>query len=166
MVQAGYNYAPQWEEEAAGVSPRPGRMLKKVTKRKINTRKKFLGKIGLALFLYGLFLVFLCIKSATLGYQIVQLEQDISKLQTSNQRIEYQMAQMTSLQRIEEVAHSELNMYEPDSNINRAFLKTDNLSSRNNPNTVSKSEEMASADANRSSLEKLYASLMQLADNK
>ncbi len=163
MVQAGYNYAPQWEEEPAVVSP--GRMVKKVTKRKVNTRKKLLGKIGMALFLYGLFLVFLCIKSATLGYQIVQLEQDISDLQTANERIEYQIAQMTSLQRIEAVAQNELNMCKPDSNINVAVLNADNLSLQHNSNTASISEETASADVNGSSLEKLYASLMQLADN-
>ncbi len=165
MVQVGYNYAPRWEEEPAVVSSRPERIVKKVTRKKVNSSKKLLGKLGIALFLYGLFLVFLCIKSATLGYQIVELEKDISALQTANYRVEYQIAQMTSLQRVEEVALNELNMFKPDSNINVAVLNTHSSSSQDSLNTASNSEEMSSADINGSSLEKLYASLMQLADN-
>ncbi|KUG03556.1 hypothetical protein ASZ90_018989 [hydrocarbon metagenome] len=165
MLQVGYNYAPQWEEEPAPVSSRAGRMVKKVTKKKVNSRKKLLGKIGIALFLYGLLLVFLCIKSATLGYQIVSLEKDISNLQTANHRIEYQIAQKTSLQRVAEVAQNELNMYKPNSNINVAVLNTYDSSSQDSSNTASLSEEISKADVNGSSLEKLYASLMQLADN-
>ncbi len=165
MVQAGYNYAPLWEDEPVAELPRSSRMVKKVSKRKVNGNKKLLGKIGIILFLYGLFLVFLCLKSAILGYQIVQLEKDISYIQTANNRMEYQMAQMTSLDKIEEVAVNELNMYKPENNINVAVSNIHNSSSQDNFNTSSKSEEIASADVNGSSLEKIYASLMQLADN-
>jgi cell division protein FtsB len=119
MIQAGYTYEPAWNEEIV-IEPRKQRIVKKVVKKKANKRKKLLGKLGIGLFLYGIFLVGLCIQSASLGYQIIQLEKDISGLQTENDRIEYRIAQLTALPRIETVAQTELNMYKPDNS--KSFL--------------------------------------------
>ncbi len=166
MVQAGYKYAPVWEDELAATQPQAGRMVRKTVKKKANSDRKLLGKIGIGVFVYGLLLVFLCIKSATLGYEIVHLENDIKELQNANSRIEYQIAEMTSLARIEKVAQNELNMYKPDRNIKVAVSNNIASSSDGSGDGIASINLQANgADIEGSSLEKLYASLMQLAYN-
>jgi cell division protein FtsL len=81
---------------------------------RVNGKRVVVVKAAVLLFAYALVLVYLCIKSATLGYQIVDLEKQIDNLETSNKRIEYQIATETSLQRVEKVAVKELGMYKPD----------------------------------------------------
>ena len=58
-------------------------------------------KLSVIVFAYALLLVYLCIKSATLGYEIVGLENEINKLNTENNRMEYAIAQNSSLNIIE-----------------------------------------------------------------
>lgn len=86
----------------------------KRTYTRVNGKRLFIIKTGILLFGYALVLVYLCIKSATLGYQIVDLQKQINNLDTHNKRIEYQIASHTSLQRIEELAVKNLDMYKPD----------------------------------------------------
>lgn len=136
-----------------------------MVKKKANKRKKLLGKLGIGLFLYGIFLVGLCIQSASLGYQIIQLEKDISGLQTENDRIEYRIAQLTALPRIETVAQTELNMYKPDNSIKMAVSGQSNSSSQDSSQVATVDESLVLEDNEGGSLEKLYLSLMQLADN-
>lgn len=87
----------------------------KRTYTRVNQKRAFVIKSGIFLFGYALLLVYLCIKSATLGYQIVEVQKQIDNLETDNKRIEYQIANQTSLQRIEELAVKDLGMYKPDS---------------------------------------------------
>ncbi len=164
MIQAGYKYEPAWNEEIV-IEPRKQRIVKKVVKKKANKRKKLLGKLGIGLFLYGIFLVGLCIQSASLGYQIIQLEKEISGLQTENDRIEYRIAQLTALPRIEAVAQTELNMYKPDNSIKMAVSGLSNSSSQDSSQVATVDESLIPEDNAGGSLEKLYLSLMQLADN-
>ncbi len=164
MIQAGYKYLPAWEEEAV-IEPRAKRIVKKVTKKKANKRRKLLGKLSIGLFVYGLLLVFLSIKSASLGYQILQIEKDIGGLQAANDRIEYQIAQMNSLPRIEAVAQNELNMYKPESTIEVAVFDRSYSSSQNSNQVATVDESLTPTHNEGGSLEKLYLSLMQLADN-
>ena len=163
MIQRLY-YEPAWNEEIV-IEPRKQRIVKKVVKKKANKRKKLLGKLGIGLFLYGIFLVGLCIQSASLGYQIIQLEKDISGLQTENDRIEYRIAQLTALPRIETVAQTELNMYKPDNSIKMAVSGQSNSSSQDSSQVATVDESLVLEDNEGGSLEKLYLSLMQLADN-
>lgn len=86
----------------------------KRTYTRVNGKRLFVIKSAVLLFAYALVLVFLCIKSATLGYQIVGLQKQIENLETANKRMEYQIASQTSLQRVEEVAVKELGMSKPD----------------------------------------------------
>lgn len=164
MIQAGYTYAPTWNEEAV-IEPRTERIVKKVVKKKANKRKKLLGKLGIGLFLYALLVVFLCIKSASLGYQIVELEKDISVLHTANDRIEYKIAQMTALPRIEAVAQNELHMYKPDNSIKVAVSNSSYSSTQDSSKVAIVDENLTPKENEGGSLEKLYLSLMQLADN-
>lgn len=103
-----------------------------------NAKRAFVIKTGIILFAYALLLVYLCIKSATLGYQIVDLQKQINTLETDNKRIEYQIANATSLERVEEYAVKELGMCKPEADsmlqiaarpeITRAADSTHNLS--------------------------------------
>ncbi|HCF50087.1 MAG TPA: hypothetical protein DER60_07380, partial [Syntrophomonas sp.] len=102
MVQAGYQYASSWEEAAPQQEVPRVRRVKK-TYRKV-FKGKLLAKLGLAAFVYGLLLVFLCLKAATLGYQIVHLEEDIRKLESSNQRLQYEIEKQVSLDYVENYA--------------------------------------------------------------
>jgi len=165
MVQVGYdyNYYQQGDAEQPIREERQSRTVKRITKKKVNNKKKLLVKTGGALFIYALFLVFLCVKAATMDYSIVQLENEIDELQTSNDRIEYQIAQMTSLERVETIARNELNMYKPYSSMNVAAGIP--AQPQDSINMASAIEENNNVDAAGNSLEKLYASLMQLADN-
>lgn len=86
----------------------------KRTYTRVNGKRLFVIKSAVLLFAYALVLVYLCIKSATLGYQIVELQKQIENLETANKRMEYRIASQTSLQRVEKVAVKELGMYKPD----------------------------------------------------
>jgi cell division protein FtsL len=86
----------------------------KRTYTRVNSLRIFCIKTGIFLFGYALLLVFLCTKSAALGYQIVALQKDIHNLETDNKRVEYQIASQTSLQRVEAKAVKDLGMYKPD----------------------------------------------------
>ena len=73
-------------------------------------------KIAALLFLYAAFLVYLCIVSSSLGYQLVELENEVAHMENANARIEYEIAQCSSLERIE--AHAiALGMHKPEESI-------------------------------------------------
>jgi len=113
MVQAGHSYARKWEEEAyipamPAVNYQPQI---RGTLRKANIGRSLLVKTILFLFAYALLLVYLCIKSSTLGYQIVGLENDIASLETANHSLECSIAQQTSLKRVEMIATRDLGMH-------------------------------------------------------
>ncbi|WP_054694535.1 hypothetical protein [Syntrophomonas palmitatica] len=114
MVQAGSSLARKWDDDfhnpAANVNDRQYRRVKKKYKQ-VNPHKALLVRVSVFLFAYGLLIVFLCIKSATLGYQIVQLQNDIAKTEAANHKLEYSIAQQTSLKRVEMIASTQLGMY-------------------------------------------------------
>jgi len=117
MVQAGYGVARKWEDDSyspvkANVQ-QYGRVKK--TCRQVNPRKAILVKIAALLFAYAVLIVFLCIKSAVLGYQIVALENDIARTEVINRKLEYSIAKETSLKRVELIATTKLGMCPADS---------------------------------------------------
>ncbi|MDD4170669.1 MAG: hypothetical protein PHQ94_00370 [Syntrophomonas sp.] len=113
MLQAESSCARDWEPANLPVEPRT-RIKGRRTVYKVNHKRKLYIKSTAIVFGYALILVFLCIKSATLGYQIDILQQDVQNIETSNQRIEYQIAERSSLARVEQVASAQLGMYKPD----------------------------------------------------
>lgn len=70
--------------------------------------------------------VSLYIHSALLGYEIVSLKQEISNLETNNNRLEYKIAQLSSLERVQAVAETKLQMCRPETN-NMIALAQDSM---------------------------------------
>ncbi len=117
MVQAGSSVARKWENDfytPVGVNLQNYGRVKK-TYKQVNPRKAVLVKIAVLLFAYAVLIVFLCIKSATLGYQIVTLQNDIAKTEVMNRKLEYSIAAQTSLKRVEWLASTQLGMCPADS---------------------------------------------------
>jgi len=160
MVQAGLDYSKNWDIQPVS---QPVNRVKKVKKiyKKTNPKRTLLFKIGLALFIYAVLLVYLCIKSATLGYQLVELENEINKLETANSRIEYEIAEKSSLDRIEKVAVTELGMHKSDSRILVAAMFPEGVQVQ--VNTDEKKDGNSQMHIGEKPLEKLYASLVRLA---
>jgi len=113
MLQTEASCARDWNISDIPADLSSTRVVKK-TVTKVNHKRKIYVKIALALFSYALVLVFLCIKSATLGYQIDGLQKDIRNLDTANHRLEYTIAEKSSLDRVEKRAVANLGMYKPD----------------------------------------------------
>lgn len=156
MVQAGYDYS-RWEETYA---PEPAREERRQSRKALtnrNARRNMMIKLSVIVFAYALLLVYLCIKSATLGYEIVGLENEINKLNTENNRMEYAIAQNSSLDIIEEKAITQLGMIIPGTEMCYAVAAADEpvtpaLKVESVDNTIAESKPLA----------KLYASIMLL----
>jgi cell division protein FtsL len=97
----------------------------KRTYKKVNQGRKILIVGGSLLLAYALFLVFLCIQSDTLSYQIYSLEKDVSQLQTTQNRINYQIAEAQSLDRVQKIAEQQLGMTKPAIN-SSLLMETEN----------------------------------------
>jgi cell division protein FtsL len=155
VYQAGYKYSTNWEP----LSPKPETNVRTVRKtcKKVNTKRKFVIKAGASLFIYALVLVFFCMKSSSLGYQIVALENNIQQIETSNNRMEYQIAQKSSLQRIEKIAAKDLGMYKPGTNEDIAVESQQQSVTANRQNPISQSKIAEKP------LNKVYSALQLLA---
>ncbi len=157
MVQAGYDYSRQWEPRIEE-EPRARRVKK--TYKKVNIKRKVLIKLAGFAFIYGLVLVYICIKSATLGYQIVSLEQDLKNYEAANARLQYSIQESCSLDKVEQIAVSELGMSKPEKHVAVALSDPKVTIAPDNPdaeiNTVSAAEEKP--------LYKLYTNLLLLAE--
>ncbi|MGI6452920.1 MAG: hypothetical protein ACOX0E_05555 [Syntrophomonadaceae bacterium] len=108
MVQAGYDYARDLNQSVP--KTQTSQRIIKRTIRKKQYGKAILFKAAVFLFIYAVLLVTLCVKGATLGYQIVALQQDVNNLQSVNLRLQYQIGASSSLERIEQIATAELGM--------------------------------------------------------
>lgn len=128
-------------------------------------RKKMVFKGIAAFFIYSVILVYLCVKSATLGYQIVSLEKDIHAVETENLRIRYLTENSCSLETVEKIAVTELKMIKPHDKINVALspLEIKPVVSEKVENNRVGVEEIGQTEK---PLYKLYANLAFLADKK
>ena len=115
-------------------------------------------------FAYALLLVYLCIKSATLGYEIVSLENEIQRMETSNKRMEYAIAQKTSLDVIEKRASEELGMLSPGSEMSYAVAATILMEKEDIADTTLPKAAANNNINDEKPLEKLYASLILLTE--
>lgn len=160
MLQAQSSAARDWNYNQIPVeSPRTVKARRTV--RKVNRKRKLYLKASLVVFVYALLLVALCMKSATLGYEIGQLEQEIQGMTTANQRLEYQIAEKSSLAYVEQAAVNQLGMYKPDAKTSIA------MAAQVQPVSVAANTYADADDASLSQqlLNNLYASLSRLAAN-
>jgi cell division protein FtsL len=160
MLQAESSCAKDWNVSNLPVEP-SHRIKGRKMVYKVNHKRKLYIKSTAIVFGYALILVFLCMKSATLGYQIETLQQDVQNIETSNQRLEYQIAEKSSLPRVEQVASTQLGMYKPDVKTSIA------LDVQTEPVQVASTSTDATADKSLSQeiLNKMYSSLSRLALN-
>ncbi len=160
MLQAESSCARDWDTYKSPEAAASVRRIKRTTT-KVNHKRKIYIKSGVVVFGYALILVFLCMSSSSLGYKIEGLEKDIQSLETANHRMEYQIAQKTSLDRVAQVAVADLGMYKPDSN------KSIAMEIKAEPINIAKTATITTDDKNISQklLLKVYSSLSRLAQN-
>lgn len=160
MLQAESSCARDWRAYDLQDTVTSERIVTK-TVNKVNHKRKLLIKTAVSVFGFALLLVFLCIKSATLGYQIEKLELDIQGLETANNRLEFQIAEKSSLERVAQVAVADLGMYKPDTKTSIA------LGIKAEPIQVATAAVTTTDDNNISQklLNKMYSSLSRLAQN-
>ncbi|MDO4539509.1 MAG: hypothetical protein Q4B48_00205 [Syntrophomonadaceae bacterium] len=110
-----YYARPELKRVEAGSKavPEPAPKARTAPKRKPHHGIGIIVKSGILMFGLALLLVFLCINHAVLNYQILSLEKENSRLETERMRLEYQISQQQSLDRIAELAATELNMVRP-----------------------------------------------------
>lgn len=154
----------KYQEELIVKKNEPQKNITKREKRKkiLRPDAKFYVKSVLTIFILALLLVYVCIKSATLGYEIVQLEKEIHTLETENQRLVYDIAEKSSLERIELIAIEELGMHKPSLNSNVTIAAL--------PEKVSLSEgyseiEGSGVNIGEKIVDKIFQAFLQLADN-
>ena len=160
MLQAQSSAARDWNyNQIPAESPRTVKARRTV--RKVNHKRKFYLKVALAAFAYALLLVALCMKSATLGYEIGQLEQEIQGMTTANQRLEYQIAEKSSLAYVEQAAVNQLGMYKPNAKTSIA------MAAQTQPVSVAANTyaNVDNTSLSQQLLNNLYASLSRLAAN-
>jgi len=155
MIQAGLDYSRDWQTPIHN-EPVPNIKRIKRTYKRTNVRSKLFVKMGLFAFVYAVVLVYLCIKGASLGYQIVSLEKEIADLETDNKRMEYRIAQVNSLDRIEALATTQLGMIKPQQAVAVAAIKTV-------PEIEEGNQTIPTLQAERKPLDRIYSNLVKLA---
>lgn len=93
------------------VTPRT-RKVKKVIRKRSRLPGKLVGAVTGA-FVVGILVVYVCAQVAAFGYRIVELKKDIADLERSNKRLELSIARLSSLDRVQRIAESELGMCKP-----------------------------------------------------
>lgn len=163
MLQAGQSLARVLDTPGAmQTDAAPNRQTRKIRRiyRKIDGKKTYLIKVGAFFFIWALLIVFLCINISTMGYRIVGLEKDIERLEASNQRIEYEIAQKSSLARIELLAKEDLGMIKAEEDLSFALL----IPSEGRGETAVEPEAVHFAENDQEkTLKKIYDNLVRLA---
>lgn len=158
MVQAGQSYARKWEEAYIPSTPVVNLQTEvRPSYRKISISRSLVIKTILFLFAYALLLVYLCIKSSTLGYQIVNLENSIASLESANHSLECSIAQQTSLRRIEMIATRDLGMHRS------VQAATVCMNVPNALNVAQKGSPAQAGQAENGTLQNIYKNLRRLA---
>ncbi|NLJ71397.1 MAG: hypothetical protein GX333_00110 [Syntrophomonadaceae bacterium] len=163
MAQVQFDYSTLWDEPVASPT------VKEVKKTYKNThrRGKFVVKLCICFFIYALILVFLCIKGATLGYQIVALENDIKYYEAQNNRMKYNIQGVSALDKVELIAINELGMYKPEKHLTIAYTApavNQVLDNENTDGTVGGESLQENTEIANKPLYKIYANLLLLAE--
>ncbi len=95
-------------------------------------------------FVYGVALVFLSNTISTLGYDIAGMQKDITALNEKNKRLEVEISSLKSLERIEQVAVSELHMVR--SGRKDSMVIENSAAGRNEASISSDSQSMTAAE--------------------
>lgn len=91
-----------------------GRVVRRKRKTKQQVILQLLSKMGLAFFAFAVISVLIYVQGALMGYQLVSLKQEINRLETENKQLEYSIAKLSSLDRIEQEAKMRLGMISPE----------------------------------------------------
>lgn len=161
MVQAGYDYSRHWEEPVVNRQPQVRRVKK--TYKVVNFKRKMLVKFVIFAFVYALILVYLCIKSATLGYQIVALEKELENYEAANARLQYAIQEACSLEKVEQIAMNELGMYKPDKHLVIAY-SAPMVAIQDNEENDNQEINNVALESQDKPLYKLYTNLLLLAE--
>lgn len=111
MSVAQEKFSYQFPEEQHIEKQQPRRQL---SRRAIRRGKIVLTGCILSLFIVGVAVAYYFAQVAAVGYQLSQLQSELTKLQTEQDYLESQANQLLSLQRIEAIATTELGMVKPD----------------------------------------------------
>lgn len=157
MQQTASKYANDWRQDT---QIQPEITVRRVTRttRKVNQHRKTIIKCGFAVFAYAVLLVFLCSKSAGLGYDVESLNKEIAKLETENTRLEYQISKESSLTRVEQIASQQLGMQKAEMDSSLAMeVKPEPVKVANNTGNTKTN------NVSQKPLDKIYDSLVYLA---
>lgn len=160
MVQAQFDYSKLWDEP---VAPPTVKKVKKTYKKVDHHKGKFLVKLTISFFIYALILVFLCINGATLGYQIVALEDEIKYYETQNARLQYNIQEASSLDKVEYIAINELGMYKPEKHLSVAYTAVPKVNQAPE-NEITTEQVTEVAEVADKPLYKIYNNLLLLAE--
>lgn len=123
MIQAGYKYDYYSDYSIASEGADYSKTFSSSRADLVRAqKKKMLCKVIGVFFIYAVILVYLCVKSAVLGYQIVDLEKEIHNIENENLRIQYLTENSCSLEMVEKIAINELHMVKPEQEIDVAVL--------------------------------------------
>jgi cell division protein FtsL len=95
-------------------APSRGEATRKRRRKNRSLKQKKLIRLLAAALIYGLILVALTLQGSMLSYRITTLKSDISLIETANYQYEYQIQQLSSLDRVEMIAVNELDMVKPE----------------------------------------------------
>lgn len=109
MVLAELKQQPVFTEPEI-ITTAPAKKKKSTSVRKANLLMFNLVVFVIAFSVIG---VALYVQSALLGYEIVELKEEITALENENNRIEYTIAELSSLERIQVEAETKLGMFRP-----------------------------------------------------
>lgn len=111
MIQAHARIYPEVDRRGEPVS-----QLTLAYRRKRTTIDKggLLSSVVMYIVLFSVAAVFLYVQGALMGYKVVGLKARVNELETQNKRLEYKIAQLSSLDRIAYIAETHMGMCKPE----------------------------------------------------
>ena len=111
-----YGFEQKAEEQGFGKVRVRSRAVKRSSAERKGLRKKFFFMVGalFLLLLFGIYYTALTAAVARQGYKLEKLQSEIERIQNENERLEFVVSQMSSLDRIEKEAVEKLGMKKPD----------------------------------------------------
>lgn len=87
-----------------------------VRKRQRPVRSNTIARLSFFILIFCVAFTYLNIQASLMGYKIVELKKDIANLDTDNKKLDLQIAELSSLDRVQQVAEKNMGMYRPDTN--------------------------------------------------
>lgn len=128
------------------------RRTKKVMRFRGRTRFLYAG-IFLIAFLLGLGLTWRYVQVTATGYEIVRMKKELKAMELENQRLEMQLENLQTLERIESVAINKLGMVKPDPQAGVQFVAIESTEDANPwPSTAGQTGARAMAEGNNDAM--------------